>query len=295
MKKIQLIITGGTGFTGKFVVQKFIDEPAFEVSLLVRDEQKAAALGFCKTGVRIYTGSFEEQENLDRAFQDKEILVNIASLGFGHCPEILAAATKANISKAVFVSTTSVFTKLNPASKAIRLAAEKRIAECDIAYTIVRPTMIFGTKDDRNICRLIKYINKVPILPVAGPGSSLMQPVFVEDLASALYEIVKQDKFDSKAYNISGKTVCTFIELADMISKLLGKKIMKVHVPLRPMLSLFHLYEKISTSPKIKAEQLIRLNEDKAFSYEEASRDFGYAPLALEEVLRREIDDIFGQ
>lgn len=294
MKKTKVIITGGTGFTGKFVVQKFIDDPAFDVSLLVRDGQKAADLGLCRAGVQVYRGSFEETEKLYAAFQGNDILVNIASLGFGHCTEILAAAKKADISKAVFVSTTSVFTKLNPASKSIRLAAEKLIAESGIAYTIVRPTMIFGTKDDRNICRLIKYINKIPILPVAGPGNSLIQPVFVEDLASALYEIVKQDKFDSKAYNISGKTVCTFNELADTISKLLAKKLVKVHVPLGPMLLLFGLYEKVSASPKIKAEQLIRLNEDKAFSHEAASQDFGYAPHALEEVLQREINDIFG-
>lgn len=295
MKKIKVIITGGTGFTGKIVVQRFINDPAFDVSLFVRDAQKTADLGFCRTGVQIYTGSFEEKKKLDAAFQDKDILVNIASLGFGHCPDILAAAKNANIPKAVFVSTTSVFTKLNPASKSIRLAAEKLIAESGIAYTIVRPTMIYGTKDDRNICRLIKYLTKIPLLPVAGPGNSLLQPVFVEDLALALYEIVKQGIFNSKAYNISGKTVCTFNELVDTISRLLAKKVVKVHVPLRPMLLLFGLYEKISACPKIKAEQLIRLNEDKAFSYGDARRDFGYAPQALEEVLRREIDDIFGQ
>ena len=295
MKKTNVIITGGTGFTGKFVVRKFIDDPDFDVSLLVRDEQKAADLGFCRAGAQIYTGSFEEKKRLEAAFQGKEILVNIASLGFGHCPAILAAAKTANISKAVFVSTTSVFTKLNPASKSIRLAAEKSISESGMAYTIVRPTMIYGTKDDRNICRLIKYMSKFRILPVAGSGNSLLQPVFVEDLASAIYEIVKQKKFDSKAYNISGKTVCTFNELVDTISKLLSKKVVKVHVPLRPMIILFGFYEKISARPKIKAEQLIRLNEDKAFSYEDAGRDFGYAPQALEEVLRREIDDIFGQ
>ena len=294
MKKTRLIITGGTGFTGKFVVRKFLADPEFDVSLLVRDEQKAAALGFTSDKVRIYVGSLEESEKLDSAFQDKEILVNIASLGFGHCSKILTASLNANIQKAVFVSTTSVFTKLNPASKSIRLEAERLIAESGIASTIVRPTMIYGTKDDRNICRLIKYIRKFPVLPIAGAGNSRMQPVFVEDLAAALYEIVKQDRFENRAYTISGQTVCTFDDLVDTISKLLGKRVVKLHIPLGTMIFLFGLYERISANPKIKVEQLIRLNEDKAFSSADAGRDFGYAPHTLEEVLRREIDDILG-
>ena len=39
----------------------------------------------------------------------------------------------------------------------------------------------------------------------------------------------------------------------------------------------------------IKAEQLLRLNEDKAFSHAEAADTFGYSPIAFEQGIRQGI------
>jgi hypothetical protein len=39
----------------------------------------------------------------------------------------------------------------------------------------------------------------------------------------------------------------------------------------------------------IKSEQISRLNEDKAFSYDQAARDFGYGPRSFDEGIRSEI------
>ena len=54
-----------------------------------------------------------------------DALVNLASLGFGHAPAIIAAAEQAGIGRAVFVSTTAVTTALPAPSKRMRLAAER--------------------------------------------------------------------------------------------------------------------------------------------------------------------------
>ena len=39
-------------------------------------------------------------------------------------------------------------------------------------------------------------------------------------------------------------------------------------------------------------EQILRLNENKNFSYEEAERDFGFSPLVFEEGVRLELESI---
>jgi hypothetical protein len=39
----------------------------------------------------------------------------------------------------------------------------------------------------------------------------------------------------------------------------------------------------------IKAEQVLRLNENKDFSYAEAQMDFGFSPLAFEEGIGLEV------
>ena len=52
------------------------------------------------------------------------------------------------------------------------------------------------------------------------------------------------------------------------------------------------LFERLHLPSSIKAEQVLRLNENKDFSYAEAQRDFGFNPLAFEEGIGNEIKQI---
>ena len=54
-----------------------------------------------------------------------------------------------------------------------------------------------------------------------------------------------------------------------------------VAVPLGPLVVLARGYERLSRHPRIRAEQLLRLAEDKAFEIDDAIRDLGYAPRSL--------------
>ena len=49
-------------------------------------------------------------------------------------------------------------------------------------------------------------------------------------------------------------------------------------VPLSPLVAAARGYELLAARPRIRAEQLQRLAEDKAFSIDDAVRDLGYAP-----------------
>jgi hypothetical protein len=55
--------------------------------------------------------------------------------------------------------------------------------------------------------------------------------------------------------------------------------------------NLLKVYEKISRKPRLKAEQVLRLNENKDFPHDEASRDFGYNPLSFEEGMKLEVNN----
>ena len=121
---------------------------------------------------------------------DCSSLLNIASIGFGSAPYLIEACKKSGICRVVFVSSTSIFTKLNAPSKSIRLAAESFIRSSDLDWTILRPTMIYGSQRDRNMSRLIKWIDKIKVLPIFGDGRSLQQPIFVRDLAWSIVEVL---------------------------------------------------------------------------------------------------------
>jgi len=221
--------------------------------------------------------------------QGTDALVNIASLGFGHADSILAAAKNAGIKRAICISTTAIFTQLNAKSKAVRLAAEHAIEISGLDYTIMRPTMIYGSPRDRNMWRLIRLMRISPIIPVFGDGKYLQQPIYVDDVAGAVLGCLKSNITIGRSYNIAGKHPLTYNDVVDMIARAMNKRVWKIHVPSKPVVSLLGLFERLRIPFPIKAEQVLRLNENKDFSYAEAHRDFGFNPLSFEEGIGLEL------
>ena len=114
--------------------------------------------------------------------------------------------------------------------------------------------MIFGTPKDRNMWRLVKFLKKLPVIPVLGDGTYLQQPVYVKDLADVIAKAYENSISIKKAYNISGLKSLTFNEVIDATSKALNKNVMKIHVPLKFSYNLLKTYEKISKKPRLKAD-----------------------------------------
>ena len=281
-----ILLTGATGFLGGYVLKELIKR-GHEVTCFVRESSNLEKIK--ELNVPYIYGELDNFESICNALEDKDALINIASLGFGHASNIINACLEMNIKRAIFISTTGIFTKLNPDSKGIRLEAERLIKESNLDYTIIRPTMIYGTSKDRNMWRLVKYLKKFPVLPILGDGTYLQQPVYVKDLASAVVKAYETDKSIKKAYNISGLKALTYNEVVDVTGRALGKKVFKIHVPMKLSYSLLKIYEKISSKPKLKAEQVLRLNENKDFSHDDAAKDFGYKPISFEDGIRLEI------
>jgi nucleoside-diphosphate-sugar epimerase len=281
-----ILLTGATGFLGEYVLEELVKR-GHEVTCFVRETSNLEKIK--KLNIPYKIGELDDFESICEALKDKEALINIASLGFGHAPNIVNACKEMNIKRTIFISTTGIFTKLNPRSKGIRLEAERLIKESNLDYTIVRPTMIYGTLKDRNMWRLVKYLRRVPVLPILGNGTYLQQPVYVKDLAWAIVSAYETKKSIKKAYNISGLKPLTYNEVVDVTGKALGKKVLKIHVPMKLSYRLLKIYENITSKPKLKAEQVLRLNENKDFSHAEATRDFGYKPISFEEGIKLEI------
>jgi uncharacterized protein YbjT (DUF2867 family) len=274
---MNILVTGGSGFLGGYVLPLLVAE-GHEVSALARSA--TAAERVAAQGARPVLGDLDDPESIDAGFCDSgaEVLVNLASLGFGHAPAILAAAEEAGMGRAVFVSTTAIYTTLESRSRATRVAAEQTISASPIAWTILRPTMIYGGPGDRNMARLLRLVRKMPVVPLPGGGRALQQPVHVEDLAGAVVAVLGAPTTEGQAYDIAGPEPLTMREVVSAAALAVGRQPRMVSVPLRPLIALARLYELISRDPRLRAEQLERLDEDKTFNIGPASSAFGYAP-----------------
>lgn len=280
-------MTGGSGFTGQRVINRLVTS-GHEVAALARS--RTAAERVAALGAHPLPADLDDPASVDEAFglSGADTMVSVASLGFGHAGTVLAAAQEAGIVRAVFVSTTAIFTTLPTTSKHIRVNAEDAIRTSGLDWTIVRPTMIYGARGDRNMERLLAALRRAPIFPLPGGGRRLQQPVHVDDLADAIVASLTSPATVGRAYDLAGPDALSFRSVVEQAAAALGRHPRLVPVPLAPLILTLRFYERVATSPKIKAEQLKRLAEDKAFDIGPARHDLAYQPRSFESGIRAE-------
>ena len=167
-KKHKILLIGATGFVGRRVVNQVEN---YNELALSQNEPTIDLTVFCRPGsvpptwsdgtkIPVMRGDLDHLLSLKDALHGKDGLFYAASLGFGHAPNIVQACEEENVKRAIFISTTAIFTNLNADSKRVRMEAEATIIASNLDWTILRPTMIYGRKGDRNMERLVKYLKK---------------------------------------------------------------------------------------------------------------------------------------
>jgi len=178
---MKIFITGATGFTGSRGVPLLLKN-GFEVRCLYRASSDRSPLNGLE--VEWALGDVSDSQSLTSAMDGTDVLVNIASLGFGHADSIIRAAKDAGIQRAIFISTTAIFTQLNASSKKVRVAAELAVETSGLSYTILRPTMIYGSPRDRNMWRLIRLMKYLPSPKIGTIGDKRMNLISLHMLRS---------------------------------------------------------------------------------------------------------------
>lgn len=283
----QVLVTGGSGFLGGHVIPLLV---ARGDTVMALSRTPAAAARVAGLGATPVSGDLDDAASTDHAVaaSGATTLVNLASLGFGHAPTVVAAAEDAGVGRAVFISTTAIFTTLDTRSKTARRGAEDVIGSSRLDFTIIRPTMIYGTPADRNMVRLLRLLRRSPVVPVPGGGRRLQQPVHVDDLARAVVAAVDTPAAVTKAYDVAGPEPLTFGRLIEQAGEAMGRRVRLVPVPLGPTVAGLRLYERVAASPRLRAEQFERLAEDKAFDITAARQDLAFEPRSFAEGIGQE-------
>lgn len=219
-----------------------------------------------------------------------DALVSLIPLSSGLGPLIVAAAERAGVVRAVFVSTTAIFSTLDTTTNPLRRVAEKAIQASSLDWTIIRPTMIYGEPGDRNLERVLRLLNRTPVVPVPPRRiAALQQPVHVEDCARTVVAALKSRPAVARSYQVAGPEPMTLRQLIRQASAALGRRPVLAPIPWPPIVGMARGYERIARHPRFRAEQLSRAAENKAFAIGPACRDLGHDPRPFAEGIAQEV------
>jgi nucleoside-diphosphate-sugar epimerase len=190
------------------------------------------------------------------------------------------------MARLVAFSSTSRFTKArspDPAERAVaaRLAeGEARVeafcADAGVAWTVLRPTLIYAEGLDRNVSRLAGLARRFGVLPLSGRGQGLRQPVHADDLAVAAVEALGREAAFGRAYDLPGGETLSYRAMAERVFAGLGRTPRILSVP-KPVWRA-GLAVAAPLLPGVGAAMGERMDQDLAFDGAAAARDLGWSP-----------------
>jgi nucleoside-diphosphate-sugar epimerase len=197
-------------------------------------------------------------------------------------PALLATGARRLIA---FSSTSRVTKAASPVAEERAVAA--RLAEGEaavmdacgragVAWTLLRPTLIYAEGEDRNVSRLAGLIRRFGWLPLAGAGEGLRQPVHAADLAAAVWQALDAPAALDRLYALPGGETLSYRAMAERVFEGLGRRPRLLALP--PALWRLGLALASPVLPGATAAMGGRMAADLVFDGEPARRDFGYSP-----------------
>ena len=281
---MRVLLTGATGLLGGELLKLLLAEGHEARCLLRAGSPNASRLDAERA--EIFRGDAANEEDLLRALQGTDALLHVA--GIEYAQPVVEAARRAGVGRLVVVGSTSVHSSYEFRAGP-KLRMERVVRRSGLDWTIVRPSMIYGSERDKNVQRLLRFLGRAPVFPMFGPGTNLWQPVYHEDCARGVYEALVRLSAVGRSYDLPGGESLTYLDLVKTAAGALGKKPRIVRLPLEPVRLLLGAAEKLRLPLPVGSEQVLRLREDKAYPYEEARRELGYAPRPFREGVALEV------
>ena len=288
----KLIIFGARGNTANYFL-KILEKEKFEgeITVVSRDKNKNNYFNQFKLNFKILNGDIKETNFLEKCFDNIDTVLNLANME--NSPKIVEIGSKHKVKWFILVHSTMIFSKNKSKFILNRINIEKDLLKKNKNLTILRPTMIYGNKRDINISRLIKYLDKFKIFPIFGNGKNLLQPVYVDDLSKSYFNVIKNKNVTfNKSYNLAGKNSIEYLKILKIIESALKKKIIFIRLPINISAILVKILNILFFGKfPINSSQVRRQGEDKIFSFDEATKDFNFNPIKIEEGLKLQIKD----
>lgn len=298
-----ILLIGATGFLGPVVLEKLL-EKNYKVKCLVRSDSNRSKL--LKVSKRLgkeiifSIGTLQSEDSIFNNIKDVSSVIYLVDLENTYLVKnFLRAAKRTNLKRVVFISSTTVLLPLETRIKEAKTNSENLIKKSDLDYTILRPTMIYGSCDDENFSKMIDFIKRKGFFVTFGSGENLIQPVYIEDVADAIVSVLENSKTYKKTYNICGKEPLKYIDMLKIVQDKMGKRFKIIKLPLNLSRFLVSIYNKLSKRPLLTPDQIERMKVNKAYSYKEAEQDFGFSPKSfeygIEKLIREQIGTVKGK
>jgi nucleoside-diphosphate-sugar epimerase len=323
-----MLVTGGGGFLGRYIVEQ-LQSAGHRVRVLARGDYPELAA----SGVEVQRGDVRQMADVERAVTGVETVFHVAaipgiwgsweqfhSINVIGTENLLDAASRAGVGRFIYTSSPSVVydgrPHLNadeslpypdrylchyPRSKAI---AERNVLSAHghrgMATVALRPHLIWGPRDNHLIPRLIDRARRGKLRQV-GDGSNLISMSYVENAAAAHLQaadtLSTKAPHGGKAYFINEPEPVRLWDWVNEILALAELPPLKKRIGFRTACAAGAALEACYRLLRLRSEPMMtrflaqQLSQSHHYSIAAAQHDFGYKPLVSVETGMQRLGD----
>lgn len=299
MAHARVVVFGGSGFIGRYVVKR-LAAAGHPVRVACRDVERAKFLKPMGAVGQVSTmlTNVRYPETVAAACDGMDWVVNLVGIlheaGAQHFDVVQAegaetiakAAAAAGASKLVHLSAIGADADSESLYAQSKAMGEAAVQEAFPTATIIRPSVVFGPEDDF-FNRFADLARFTPALPLIDGGHTKMQPVYVGDVADAICKSLDDATCAGQTYELGGPRVMTMKEIMEYTLAESGKKRLLVPLP-SAIAAIKARFLELLPNPPLTRDQLKLLVHDNVVG-EGASglADLGITPTPVEAVVPR--------
>ncbi|WP_144110827.1 complex I NDUFA9 subunit family protein [Paraburkholderia sp. BCC1886] len=294
MRHQTIAIIGGSGFLGSHLVNALV-EAGKTVRIATRRRYNARHLTLLPIDV-IETDVFDPVQ-LAHFIEGADAVINLIGTLHGkrgkpYGPEfmkahvelptrIVTACESKGVPRLIHVSALGADSNGPSMYSRSKGDGEKAVEAARLAWTIFRPSVVFGPEDEflNKFAMLQRFF---PAIPLAMPDAKF-QPVYVGDVTKAIVNVLDLDAANGKIYELGGPSVYTLEDLVAYCGTVLGKSARIIRLPQAFGRLQAFSFEFAPGEPVISRDNLDSMKVDNVMSGPLAP-ELGIEPTAIETV-----------
>lgn len=249
---MRVVITGGTGFVGAHVAERFDSDEVVVVSR--------------RTGV-----ATSDVEGLVRAFAGCEVVVHCAGINreigdqtfrrvhVEGTAAVIAAARAASVSKIVLVSFVDARPNVASGYHVSKFAAEELVRSSGLDFTVLKPGMIYG-RGDHLVDHLSRTVRTIPFFPTVGLRPRPIRPIPVRDFVDVV-EAAVRDRLSRQTVAVLGAEQLSLADAVRRVARLVGRRVLVFRLPVWVHVVFAQVFEWAMRVPLLAKAQVRMLAE----------------------------------
>ena len=289
-----LLLTGATGLVGSALLPRLVDD-GVPVRCLVRDPRR---LGAQRVRVQIALGDLADPPSFRNALRGIDTVVHLAASirdqSVGSIEELngiatwrmVDAAERAGVRRFVFFSALGASTHHRARFFRAKALAEQAIRESALETIVFAPSVIYAPGD--RWLTLLERLALLPLVPLAGRGRSVFQPLWVRDAAGCILAALAAAPQGHVRHELAGPQELTYEDMVRVVLGSLDRTRRLVHVPIPVVSRALRAMEALAGPRSPLTWDEAELMEISMVSAQgpAGARDLGVEPRTMEDVLR---------